>query len=400
MPPRSKRPRENDTTPRPKHPRENDDHVEGSARSDRTVSAVDDEAMDDAMDARAREDEPATRVLEGSTTPDDSRLAELEKALSQFTSRFEGDDDDECRESAVEAAQAIDNAMSSLHAARQTMRELHERAEEIFDEMEADIVAQAGRPGMVTIATNMAGRGTDIVLGGNITSLMKAIEEEKTIKPSEQKVKIDKLKSDWMLENKKVIEAGGLHIIGTERHESRRIDNQLRGRAGRQGDPGSSRFYLAMDDSLLRIFAGEKMKTIMDKLGVPKGEPIEAGMVSRSIESAQRKVENRNFDIRKQLLEFDNVSNEQRKILYQQRKEVLESESLEELAKRHVLVVVLAHDLGNRHLKVLLCHVHATLTERIHARLCAHRLDFSARGPWQLLGDFCQVDPPHQVHLP
>jgi preprotein translocase subunit SecA len=198
-------------------------------------------------------------------------------------------------------------------------------------EMEADIVAQAGRPGMVTIATNMAGRGTDIVLGGNITSLMKAIEEEKTIKPSEQKVKIDKLKSDWMLENKKVIEAGGLHIIGTERHESRRIDNQLRGRAGRQGDPGSSRFYLAMDDSLLRIFAGEKMKTIMDKLGVPKGEPIEAGMVSRSIESAQRKVENRNFDIRKQLLEFDNVSNEQRKILYQQRKEVLESESLEEL---------------------------------------------------------------------
>ena len=139
MPPRSKRPRENDTTPRPKHPRENDDHVEGSARSDRTVSAVDDEAMDDAMDARAREDEPATRVLEGSTTPDDSRLAELEKALSQFTSRFEGDDDDECRESAVEAAQAIDNAMSSLHAARQTMRELHERAEEIFDEMEADI---------------------------------------------------------------------------------------------------------------------------------------------------------------------------------------------------------------------------------------------------------------------
>ena len=139
MPPRSKRPRENDTTPRPKHPRENDDHVEGSARSDRTVSAVDDEAMDDAMDARAREDEPATRVLEGSTTPDDSRLAELEKALSQFTSRFEGDDDDECRESAVEAAQAIDNAMSSLHAARQTLRELHERAEEIFDEMEADI---------------------------------------------------------------------------------------------------------------------------------------------------------------------------------------------------------------------------------------------------------------------
>ena len=125
MPPRSKRPRENDTTPRPKHPRENDDHVEGSARSDRTVSAVDDEAMDDAMDARAREDEPATRVLEGSTTPDDSRLAELEKALSQFTSRFEGDDDDECRDSAVEAAQAIDNAMSSLHAARQTMRELH-----------------------------------------------------------------------------------------------------------------------------------------------------------------------------------------------------------------------------------------------------------------------------------
>ena len=197
-------------------------------------------------------------------------------------------------------------------------------------EKEAEIIAQAGSLGVVTIATNMAGRGTDIVLGGNINRKLAAIEDER-LDDSSREEKIKSTLSDWKKQNQKVIEAGGLHIVGTERHESRRIDNQLRGRAGRQGDPGSSRFYLAMDDSLLRIFAGEKMKAIMDKLGVPRGEAIEAGMVSRSIESAQRKVESRNFDIRKQLLEFDNVSNEQRRILYQQRNEVLNSSSLSEL---------------------------------------------------------------------
>ena len=171
-------------------------------------------------------------------------------------------------------------------------------------EREAEIVANAGRPGMITIATNMAGRGTDIVLGGRPDA------------------------PDWQALHDQVLAAGGLHIIGTERHESRRIDNQLRGRAGRQGDPGSSRFYLSMDDPLLRIFAGERMKSIMARLGVPRGEPIEAGMVSRSIESAQRKVENRNFEIRKQLLEYDNVANEQRQMIYAQRNEVLESEDL------------------------------------------------------------------------
>ncbi len=198
-------------------------------------------------------------------------------------------------------------------------------------EREAQIVAQAGRPGMITIATNMAGRGTDIVLGGNVEKQIEALEQDSTLDPALREQQADKLRSEWQSLHDQVIAAGGLHIIGTERHESRRIDNQLRGRAGRQGDPGSSRFYLAMDDPLLRIFAGDRMKAIMDKLGVPRGEPIEAGMVSRSIESAQRKVENRNFDIRKQLLEYDNVANEQRQIIYSQRNEVLEADDPTEL---------------------------------------------------------------------
>ncbi len=199
---------------------------------------------------------------------------------------------------------------------------------------EAEIIAQAGRPGMITIATNMAGRGTDIVLGGNVESEINKVKINDKLTQDELDKKIYDLNETWKELHDIVINAGGLHIIGTERHESRRIDNQLRGRAGRQGDPGSSRFYLAMDDPLLRIFAGEKMKAIMDKLGVPRGEAIEAGMVTRSIESAQRKVENRNFDIRKQLLEYDNVSNEQRKILYSQRNEILESDSLKNLVGR------------------------------------------------------------------
>lgn len=217
-------------------------------------------------------------------------------------------------------------------------------------EREAQIVAQAGRPAMITIATNMAGRGTDIVLGGNVEKQIETLDQDALLDPAAREQQSETLRSEWQSLHDEVIAAGGLHIIGTERHESRRIDNQLRGRAGRQGDPGSSRFYLAMDDPLLRIFAGDRMKAIMDKLGVPRGEPIEAGMVSRSIESAQRKVENRNFDIRKQLLEYDNVANEQRQIIYSQRNEVLEATdpselvtdlragAVEALVRRHVPV--------------------------------------------------------------
>jgi preprotein translocase subunit SecA len=193
---------------------------------------------------------------------------------------------------------------------------------------EAEIVAQAGRPSMVTIATNMAGRGTDIVLGGNIEKLIKFVENDKILTDEEKVVRATALRSDWQIVNQQVKDLGGLRIIATERHESRRIDNQLRGRSGRQGDPGSSRFFLSLDDSLMRIFAGEKVKAIMDRLKMPEGEAIEAGMVTRSIESAQRKVEARNFDIRKQLLEYDDVSNDQRKVIYQQRNAILDANSL------------------------------------------------------------------------
>ena len=198
-------------------------------------------------------------------------------------------------------------------------------------EREAEIVAQAGRPGMITIATNMAGRGTDIVLGGNVEKQIDALRADPSPPESDKARQETVLREQWQGLHDQVIQAGGLHIVGTERHESRRIDNQLRGRSGRQGDPGSSRFYLSMDDPLLRIFAGDRMKAIMNRLGVPQGEPIEAGMVSRSIESAQRKVENRNFDMRKQLLEYDDVANEQRKIIYRQRNEILEGEDLADL---------------------------------------------------------------------
>ncbi len=190
---------------------------------------------------------------------------------------------------------------------------------------EADIVAQAGRPGMITIATNMAGRGTDIVLGGNVEKDIQAIEADETLDQAAKEAKIEALKADQAALNAKVKELGGLRIIATERHESRRIDNQLRGRAGRQGDPGSSRFYLSLDDPLMRIFAGDRVRAIMDRLKMPEGEAIEAGIVTRSIESAQRKVEGHNFDMRKQLLEYDDVSNDQRKVIYQQRNEILET---------------------------------------------------------------------------
>ncbi|WP_341936378.1 preprotein translocase subunit SecA [Marinimicrobium sp. C2-29] len=190
-----------------------------------------------------------------------------------------------------------------------------------YHDYEAEIIAQAGRPGAVTIATNMAGRGTDIVLGGNWEAEVAKLEN-----PTQEQ--IDKIKAEWQKRHDMVIEAGGLHIIGTERHESRRIDNQLRGRAGRQGDPGVTRFYLSMEDSLMRIFASDRIRNFMQALGMEKGEAIEHRMVNNAIEKAQRKVEGRNFDIRKQLLEFDNVANDQRLIIYNQRNELLESESI------------------------------------------------------------------------
>jgi len=192
-------------------------------------------------------------------------------------------------------------------------------------EREAQIVAQAGRPKVITIATNMAGRGTDIVLGGNVEKQCDFVEADEKLLPEEKKARVEKLRGEWQALHDQVVKAGGLHIIGTERHESRRIDNQLRGRSGRQGDPGSSRFYMSLEDPLLRIFAGERINRIMVMLKMPEGEAIEHPMVTRSIESAQRKVEARNFDIRKQLLEYDDVANDQRKTIYALRNELLES---------------------------------------------------------------------------
>ena len=213
---------------------------------------------------------------------------------------------------------------------------------------EAEIVAQAGRPRQITIATNMAGRGTDIELGGSRSSVINAIEMREDLDPEAKKAEIARFQDEWQKVHEEVLEKGGLHIIGTERHESRRIDNQLRGRAGRQGDKGSSRFYLSMEDPLLKIFAGDRLKAIMDRLKLPEGEAIESGLVSRAIESAQRKVEARNFDIRKQLLDYDDVANEQRKVIYAHRNELLDTPdvsevitnlrqgALEEVFRRHV----------------------------------------------------------------
>jgi preprotein translocase subunit SecA len=211
---------------------------------------------------------------------------------------------------------------------------------------EAEIIAQAGRPKMITIATNMAGRGTDIVLGGNVEKQAGLIEQDAAISEQDKAVRIKKLHDEWQGLHDHVVSAGGLHIIGTERHESRRVDNQLRGRSARQGDPGSSRFYLSLDDALLRIFAGERLKSIMDRLRMPEGEPIEASMVTRSIESAQRKVEARNFDIRKQLLQYDDVANDQRKEVYRLRNEVIESKDVGDLVTnlREAFFTDLFHD--------------------------------------------------------
>ncbi len=211
---------------------------------------------------------------------------------------------------------------------------------------EAEIVVQAGRPGQVTIATNMAGRGTDIVLGGNPEPDIQAIKDDEALTPSERERKVAELREGWQRVHEQVVGAGGLHIIGSERHESRRIDNQLRGRSGRQGDPGSSRFFLSFEDPLLKIFAGERLQAIMRGLKIPEGEAIEARMVTRSIENAQRKVEARNFDIRKQLLEYDDVASDQRKVIYAQRNELLESGDISETVRsiRHDVLVGMVNE--------------------------------------------------------
>lgn len=200
-------------------------------------------------------------------------------------------------------------------------------------EREADIVAQAGKIGMITVATNMAGRGTDIVLGGNVPHQSHVILNNPNLSDEEKSKKIQELQEGWQAEHDHVLAAGGLHIIGTERHESRRIDNQLRGRAGRQGDAGSSRFYLSFEDPLLRLFALDRHAALLDKLAPERGVPIEAGILTRQIEGAQRKVESRNFDMRKQILEYDDVANDQRKVLYQLRNHILESENISEMMR-------------------------------------------------------------------
>jgi len=197
-------------------------------------------------------------------------------------------------------------------------------------EHEAEIVAQAGQPKMVTIATNMAGRGTDIVLGGNLEKRVDQVKEDESLDEASKAQRIAQMKQEWKELHEQVLSSGGLHIIGTERHESRRVDNQLRGRSGRQGDPGSSRFYLSLEDPLLRIFASDRVAAIMNKFKLPEGEAIEHSWVNRAIENAQRKVEARNFDMRKQILEYDDVANDQRKVIYQQRTELLETEDISE----------------------------------------------------------------------
>ncbi|WP_020182887.1 preprotein translocase subunit SecA [Methylotenera sp. 1P/1] len=218
----------------------------------------------------------------------------------------------------IENSELISNLLTKAKLEHQVLNaKQHER--------EAHIVAEAGRPGVITIATNMAGRGTDIVLGGNPEAAIHAVNQDADLSETQKQTKAEQLKAEWQQRHDAVLASGGLHIIGTERHESRRVDNQLRGRAGRQGDPGSSRFYLSLDDQLLRIFSGERVSAIMARLNMPEGEAIEHSMVTRAIENAQRKVEGRNFDIRKQLLEFDDVANDQRKVIYEQRNELLEA---------------------------------------------------------------------------
>ncbi|MES2300344.1 MAG: preprotein translocase subunit SecA [Pseudomonadota bacterium] len=249
---------------------------------------------------------------------------------------------------------------------------------------EAEIIAQAGRPKMITIATNMAGRGTDIVLGGNVEKQIQFIEANDALSDFDKAAQSSKLRDEWQSLHDHVVTAGGLHIIGTERHESRRVDNQLRGRSGRQGDPGSSRFYLSLDDALLRIFAGDRVRAVMDRLKMPEGEPIEAGIVSRSIESAQRKVEARNFDIRKQLLEYDDVANDQRKVIYNQRNELLETTDISEL------IASLRHGVFS---DIVRTHVPA---ESVEEQWDIKALEAALMSQWQLhvpLTDMLAADP-------
>jgi len=224
---------------------------------------------------------------------------------------------------------SIENSeMLSMHLDREQLP--HQVLNAKQHASEAQIVAQAGKAGVITIATNMAGRGTDIVLGGSIEPQILVLREDTTLDPADKERRIETMRSEWQGRHDAVIKAGGLHIVGTERHESRRIDNQLRGRAGRQGDPGSSRFYLSLEDPLLRIFGGERLSGIMQRLKMPEGEPIEHSIVNRSIAKAQNRVESRNFDIRKQLLEYDDVANDQRRVIYQQRNELLEGDDVAE----------------------------------------------------------------------
>ena len=223
----------------------------------------------------------------------------------------------------IENSELIAGLLNKANLAHQVLNaKQHER--------EAQIIVQAGRPGVITIATNMAGRGTDIVLGGNPEPEIALVRNDADLADADKETRIAAIKADWQKQHNAVVASGGLHIIGTERHESRRVDNQLRGRSGRQGDPGSSRFYLSLEDQLLRIFASDRVSAIMERLKMPEGEAIEHPWVTRAIENAQRKVEGRNFDIRKQLLEYDDVANDQRKVIYQQRNELLEATDVAE----------------------------------------------------------------------
>ena len=227
----------------------------------------------------------------------------------------------------IETSEVLSGLLNQMNVKHEVLNaKQHER--------EAHIIENAGRPGSLTIATNMAGRGTDIVLGGSLDAELRDLGED----ASEEE--IAKVKADWQKRHDAVKKAGGLHIIGTERHESRRIDNQLRGRAARQGDPGSSRFFLSLEDNLMRIFASDRVKAIMQRLGMEKGQAIEAKMVSKSIENAQRKVEGHNFDIRKNLLEYDNVANDQRKVVYELRTELLEAEDVADSVDSFIYDVV------------------------------------------------------------
>ncbi|XXG30730.1 MAG: hypothetical protein WJ306_11965 [Ferrovum myxofaciens] len=221
----------------------------------------------------------------------------------------------------IEASELVSRMLQQEKLPHQVLNAKHHARE-------AEIVAQAGQPGMITIATNMAGRGTDIVLGGNPEEDQQRIEQDPDLTLEQRQEKQVLLTTEWKVRHEQVVSLGGLHIIGTERHESRRIDNQLRGRSGRQGDPGSSRFYLSLEDPLLKIFASDRVAAIMDRLKMPEGEAIEHPWVTRAIENAQRKVEARNFDVRKQLLEYDDVANDQRKVIYGQRKELLEAQDI------------------------------------------------------------------------